>query len=198
VEILVATGNKHKLQEIEEILSDLPVKLKSVYDLPKQLEVEETGNTFAENALIKAQAYFKLSGIPTLADDSGLVVPALNDEPGIHSARFAGEEANYAKNNVLLLEKMINFTEEQRKARFVCTVCFKTKENEWFFTGTTEGLILTELKGEGGFGYDPLFWVPELGKTYAQLSQEEKNRISHRAQALEKFKNFLIEYLKKN
>jgi len=196
-EILVATGNPHKLQEIREILADLPIQLKGIFDLPDQLEVDETGSTFAENAAIKARTYFNMTGLPTLADDSGLQVPALNNEPGIRSARFAGKNANYNQNNALLLKKMRFFTEKQRKARFVCTVCFKTKENEWFFEGITEGFILSELKGDGGFGYDPLFWVPELGKTYAQLSHEEKNKISHRAKALDKFKKFLIEYVKK-
>ena len=195
--ILVATGNKHKLDEIREILADLPVRLIGTFDLPRKIEVEETGRTFAENAALKARAYFELTGLPVLADDSGLEVPALNNAPGIHSARFAGEDANYEKNNALLLKKMEPFSGNERKARFVCTVCFKDKENEWFFTGTTEGLILTSLKGKGGFGYDPLFLVPELGRTYAELSGKEKNKISHRAKALEQFKIFIEDYLKK-
>ena len=196
-EILVATGNKHKLDEIRGILTDLPILLNGTFNLPEKIEVEETGQTFAENAALKARAYFELTGLPVLADDSGLEVPALNNAPGIHSARFAGGEADYDKNNALLLKKMESFTGDERKARFVCTVCFKDKGNEWFFTGITEGLILTELKGQGGFGYDPLFWVPELGKTYAELSRQEKNKISHRAKALEQFKIFLKGYLKK-
>ena len=197
MEILVATGNKHKLEEIAKILGDLPVRLKTVFDLPEKIEVEETGGTFAENAAIKARAYFELSGMPVLADDSGLEVPALNNEPGIYSARYAGEKADYRQNNSLLLERMQGLKGDERKARFVCTVCFKTAEQEWFFTGITEGFILTDLKGQGGFGYDPLFFVPELNKTYAQLSKEEKNRISHRAKALEQFKNFLRSHIKK-
>ncbi len=197
MEILIATGNKHKLQEIAEILADLPLRLKSVHDLPRSLEVEETGRTFRENAALKARAYFSLASMPVLADDSGLEVLALNNEPGIYSARYAGEHANYHQNNRFLLEKMRSLKGDQRKARFVCTVCFKTEEKEWFFTGITEGFILTELKGESGFGYDPLFFVPELNKTYAQLSREEKNRISHRAKALAQFKKFLKTYIKK-
>ena len=197
LKIFIATGNKHKLQEIQEILDDLPIELNSINDLPKKMDVEENGSSFRENAAIKARAYFELTQMPVLADDSGLEVDALNNEPGIHSARYAGEEADYAKNNQLLLKQMKNFEGENRKGRFVCTVCFKTEEGEWFFTGITKGLILDELKGKGGFGYDPLFWIPELKRTYAQLSREEKNKISHRAKALKKFKKFLKDYLKK-
>ncbi|NOX87523.1 MAG: RdgB/HAM1 family non-canonical purine NTP pyrophosphatase [Calditrichaeota bacterium] len=196
MEILVATGNKHKLQEIREILGDLPVTVKSIADLPRKIEVEENGKTFAENAAIKARAYYDLAKMPVMADDSGLEVPALNNQPGIYSARFAGADADYAENNRLLLRRMAHLKKDRRKARFVCTVCFKTEKGEWFFTGITEGLILDELRGEGGFGYDPLFWIPELEQTYAELSPEEKNRISHRARALMKFKTFLKDYFK--
>lgn len=197
MDILIATGNPHKLQEIKGILNQLPVHLIGATELPQSIEVKETGSTFAENAAIKARAYFDLTGMPVLADDSGLEVPALDNMPGIFSARYAGEHANYAKNNQFLLEQMKNLKGDERRARFVCTVCFKTQDEEYFFTGITEGYILDELKGEKGFGYDPLFWLPELKRTYAELSAEEKNRISHRAKALTKFKNFLNTYLKK-
>jgi XTP/dITP diphosphohydrolase len=197
VKILIATGNAHKLSEIRDILSDSGVELLGANDLGLSLEVEENGSTFAENAALKARAFFDAARLPVLADDSGLEVPALNNAPGVYSARYAGEHANYARNNAYLLEQMRGLTGEERKARFVCTVCFKTEEKEWFFTGITEGYILDRLQGEQGFGYDPLFYVPELGRTYAQLSSDEKNRISHRGKALKKFKIFLQEYLKK-
>jgi len=197
VKILIATGNAHKLSEIRDILSDSRVELLGANDLGLSLEVEENGSTFAENAALKARAFFDAARLPVLADDSGLEVPALNNAPGVYSARYAGEHANYARNNAYLLEQMRGLTGEERKARFVCTVCFKTEEKEWFFTGITEGYILDRLQGEQGFGYDPLFYVPELGRTYAQLSSDEKNRISHRGKALKKFKIFLQEYLKK-
>ncbi len=197
MKILIATGNAHKLSEIRDILSDSGVELLGANDLGLSLEVEENGSTFAENAALKARAFFDAARLPVLADDSGLEVPALNNAPGVYSARYAGEHANYARNNAYLLEQMRGLTGEERKARFVCTVCFKTEEKEWFFTGITEGYILDRLQGEQGFGYDPLFYVPELGRTYAQLSSDEKNRISHRGKALKKFKIFLQEYLKK-
>jgi len=197
MKILIATANKHKLKEITEILNDLPIDLISIDQLPQQIEVEETGNTFEENARLKAEAYFKLSGLPTLADDSGLEVPALNNEPGVRSARYAGEQANYLKNNLLLLERMKNLKGSNRRAQFRCVVCFKTNKGEWFFEGKTSGMIITGFKGQGGFGYDPLFYIPELGKTYAELSAEEKNKISHRGLALKEFKPFLKRYLKK-
>ncbi len=197
MKILIATGNAHKLSEIRDILSDSRVELLGANDLGLSLEVEENGSTFAENAALKARAFFDAARLPVLADDSGLEVPALNNAPGVYSARYAGEHANYARNNAYLLEQMRGLTGEERKARFVCTVCFKTEEKEWFFTGITEGYILDRLQGEQGFGYDPLFYVPELGRTYAQLSSDEKNRISHRGKALKKFKIFLQEYLKK-
>jgi len=197
MKIMVATGNKHKLEEIQQILDDLPVKLLTINDLPQQIEVEETGLTFQENARLKADAYFQLSGLPTLADDSGLEVPALNNEPGVRSARYAGQAADYLKNNLLLLERMKELKGKDRKAYFRCVVCFKTDQGEWFFEGKTEGVILEDSRGNGGFGYDPLFYLPEMGKTYAELSPEEKNKISHRGLALEKFRDFLEKYLEK-
>ncbi len=197
MKILIATGNKHKREEIQQILNGLDVELISIDQLPESIEVEETGETFTENARLKAEAYFELTGLPALADDSGLEVPALNNEPGVRSARYAGENADYLKNNQLLLERMKGFAPSERKARFRCVVCFKTAEGEWFFEGITEGEILQEFRGSGGFGYDPLFYVSALKKTYAELTPEEKNRISHRGLALKKFKNFLKEYLKK-
>ncbi len=197
MKIFVATGNTHKLEEIRTILKGLPVELVDVNSLAEKIEVEETGATFAENAQIKARAYFERVKMPVLADDSGLEVPALNNEPGVFSARYAGENATYSENNRLLLQRMQGLKNGKRKARFVCTVCFKDEQNEWLFEGTTEGVILEQLKGKGGFGYDPLFYVPHLGKTYAEMGSAEKNKLSHRARALEKFKIFLKEYLKK-
>ena len=197
MKILIATGNKHKLTEIQQLLRDLPIQIITPAQLHQHLQVAETGKTFKENAHLKAQAYFEVSHLPTLADDSGLEVPALHNEPGVLSARYAGEQANYLKNNLLLLERMHGLKGEQRIAYFRCIVCFKTQQGEWFFEGKTKGLILEEFRGQEGFGYDPLFYIPELGKTYAQLKQEEKNKISHRGLALEKFKAFLQNYLKK-
>ena len=197
MKILVATGNKHKLGEIQQILDGLELELISIDQLPESIEVEETGDTFAENARLKAEAYFELTELPVLADDSGLEVPALNNEPGVRSARYAGEDADYLKNNLLLLERMKSLDQSDRKAYFRCVVCFKTLDGEWFFEGRTEGEILTGFRGTRGFGYDPLFYIPSLKKTYAELTPEEKNKISHRGLALKNFKKFIKDYLKK-
>jgi XTP/dITP diphosphohydrolase len=169
----------------------MPLKLKSLNDYSGYPDVVEDGNTFEENARKKARAYFEFSGIPTFADDSGLVVPALNGEPGVHSARYAGEQANYVDNNRLLIENIRNIPKDKREGRFVCTICYIDGDHEEFITGTVSGKILDQLQGTGGFGYDPLFYIPKLGKTFAELSMEEKNRISHRGQAMALFKEFL-------
>lgn len=169
----------------------MPLQLKSLNDYSDYPDVVEDGKTFEENARKKARAYFEYSGIPTFADDSGLIVPALNSEPGVHSARYAGEQANYTANNRLLIEKIKNIPANKRNGRFVCTICYIDENHEEFITGTSAGIILDHLTGTKGFGYDPLFFVPELGKTFAELSMEEKNKISHRGRAMVMFKAFL-------
>ena len=151
----------------------------------------EDGTTFEENARKKARAYFEYSGIPTFADDSGLVVPELNGEPGVLSARYAGEQSNYSANNHLLIEKIKNIPTDKREGKFICTICYIDETHEELITGTSTGIILDRLQGTNGFGYDPLFYVPSLGKTFAELSIDEKNQISHRGRAMIIFREFL-------
>ncbi len=189
--LIVATGNLHKMEEMHSFLDGLPILLKSMKDFAKFPDIEETGQTFEENVKIKARICFDFFKQPVLADDSGLEVLALDNEPGVYSARYAGPGANDQDNNRFLLHKMKGLQGEKRKARFVCTLCYKDRQIEKIFTGTTEGMILEEYKGRQGFGYDPLFYIPEIGKTYAQLSTEQKNAFSHRGKALRKLVHFL-------
>ncbi|QQR79460.1 MAG: XTP/dITP diphosphatase [Deltaproteobacteria bacterium] len=191
--LLVATTNSGKLLEMSHYLQG--IQLKSLKDFSQSSNiptVEETGKTFLENALIKAHAYAAFSGLTTLADDSGLVVESLGGAPGIYSARYAGEDTNDADNRKKLLFEMKDIPQKKRQASFVCALALydpDTQKSECF-EGRVEGEILFEERGENGFGYDSLFFVPSLGKTTAQLSLEEKNRISHRGQALQKLKQY--------
>lgn len=189
--LLAATSNQHKLVEIANTLADIPLQLKCLNEYSNYPQVNEDGSTFEENARKKARAYFEYSGLPTFADDSGLVVPALNGEPGVHSARYAGEKANYADNNRLLLEKIKSIPVDKREGQFICTICYIDEKYQECITGVSAGIILDRLQGTKGFGYDPLFYVPELGKTYAELLMEEKNLISHRGRAMILFREFL-------
>lgn len=192
--LMAATTNNHKINEIRPFFEDRLVELKSLADFKDFPEIIEDGNSFEENAAIKARAVFEEFNLPVFADDSGLVVPALDNAPGIYSARYAGPGSDYHQNNLLLLKNIQSLKNEDRLARFVCTVCYKDSSDELFFTGTAEGRILDSFKGEGGFGYDPLFFFPKLNKTFAQLSMQEKNKHSHRGKAVRK----LIEYLDNN
>jgi len=202
-EILVATGNPGKIAEIGAML-DAEVRWLSLADLPPMAEIAEDGLTFAENARKKAAGYAKATGLWTLADDSGLVVDALGGAPGVKSARFSGEKPkdadrtlidhrNIAKTLVLLK----GIPEEKRTARFVCRLCLANPERILIETeGTLEGLITDREIGQNGFGYDPIFFVPHLKKTVAQLTAEEKNAISHRGKAIRELKPLLDEMLK--
>jgi len=189
--LILASKNEHKVTEILPLIGNRPIEIKSLATFKHFPEIKEDGHTFSENAAVKAQAVFNFFKQPVIADDSGLEVAALKGAPGIYSARYAGAQGNYLQNNLLLLENMQSLIGEQRRARFVCTICFKTKEQETYFTGITEGYILQEFRGESGFGYDPLFFIPELNKTYAQLSLTEKNEWSHRGKAVRKLLYYL-------
>ena len=194
--ILIASNNKHKISEIKSVLSSLPkITFYSPEDLNINIDVVEDGNTLEENALIKARQIYSFSKMPTLSDDTGLFVDALNGEPGVYSARYAGENATYDDNCVKLLSALKDVTENKRSSRFESVICFYVNENEYyFFKGICNGNIIKEGRGENGFGYDPLF-VPEGSiKTFAELSDEEKNKISHRALALQKFRDFSTSY----
>lgn len=197
-QILIASTNRHKVEEIEKIFDFPDIEFLSLSTYKGIPEAVEDGNTFEENALIKAKHYYKLTQNPVIADDSGLVVPALNGEPGIHSARYAGEQSAYKKNNALLLSRMHHLTGDQRFAYFVCVIVYFDGNNIVVSEGRAEGMIIDHLRGNGGFGYDPLFYYPEAGKTFAEMDAEEKNKVSHRSRALHGLYEKLIKHLDKS
>ncbi len=185
---VLASNNAHKLKEIREILKDYFEEIYSLKDLGIDIEIEENGTTFLENALIKARTICEMTSLPTIADDSGLEVEALGGAPGIYSARFAGEPCNDENNNQLLLSKLHALEQTQkpnRNARFVSVVAICYPDHSYKYgEGWVSGHILDEYRGYNGFGYDPLFYCDELGKTFAQADMSEKNTVSHRARAL--------------
>ncbi len=187
IKLLIATRNEGKLREYEQLLAGLPMTLTFLSRERILGEVEETGETFSQNAILKAEEYARISGLLTLADDSGLEVDALGGEPGIHSARYAGPGASDEERYQLLLERMQNVPREERVARFRCVIAAAEPAGRVHTTeGTYEGLIAFSPQGERGFGYDPIFYLPECDKTMAQLPPEVKNRISHRARAAQR------------
>ncbi len=185
MKLVLATRNKGKIREMSELLSPVGVEVLSLDSFPGVPEVEEDGDTFQANAVKKAMSVSLHTGEISLADDSGLEVDYLGGAPGVHSARFAGEGRDDWENNEKLLRLMKNVPPEKRTARFKCVVALATPEGQFYTAeGACEGVIGTEPRGEGGFGYDPLFFVPEYDKTFAELDLETKNRISHRGRAL--------------
>jgi len=187
MKIVLATNNKHKIEEIKDILSDPKLEILTLNDFKDFPKIEETGKTLEENAILKARAAHRFTQLISLADDSGLEVDALDGAPGVLSSRFAGENCSYKDNNLKLLSLMKDIPWEKRWATFVCVVAIaKDLDNIKTLRGEVRGIITTQESGEKGFGYDPVFYLPQLGKTFAQLSFEEKNKISHRAKAFEK------------
>jgi len=190
MKVILASQNQHKLVELSAILSQLgfEIALESEYGL--HVDVDETGTTFEENSLLKAEAVMKASGMPVLADDSGLMVDALDGAPGVHSARYGpkGHDGTDDERIAFLLENMKEVPEAARTAKFVCVITCRWPDGRRIVArGECPGQILFAPKGTGGFGYDPVFYLPELEKTYAELAPEEKNAISHRARALQAF-----------
>lgn len=197
--IIFATANEGKMREVREILSDLNYEIVSMKEAGIKLHIEENGTSFEENAVIKAKAIMELTKEIVLADDSGLEVDYLNKEPGIYSARFLGEDTSYQIKNQYILDKLLKVPQEQRTARFVCAIACATADGIIVTKrATIEGRIAQEAAGENGFGYDPIFYVPEYQCTTAELTMEQKNQISHRAKALIKIKPFLKELEKKD
>ena len=192
IEILFATSNAGKAKEVQAMFSDLDVDAKTLREEGIDIEIEENGQTFAENALIKAKAIAGMTDKIVLADDSGLVVDYLNGEPGIYSARYMGEDTSYDIKNARILERMEGVPDDQRTARFVCAMAAIMPGGEVICTeGIMEGLIGYEMKGTNGFGYDPIFYLPEYGMTSSEISPEKKNEISHRGKALRKMQDEL-------
>ena len=191
--IIFATGNAGKMREIREILADFGGEMLSMKEAGISTDAEENGASYEENALIKARAVAEKAGdAVVLADDSGLEIDALGGEPGIYSARYLGEDTSYRVKNANLIERLAGVPEEKRTARFVCAIAAVLPDGRELVTkAAVEGRIGYEEKGEGGFGYDPIFYVPEFGRTTAELSEEEKNQISHRGKALRLMKEEL-------
>ncbi|MGC8838060.1 MAG: XTP/dITP diphosphatase [Anaerolineae bacterium] len=192
MKLLIATHNPGKVRELRALLGDLPLELTWPGELGLDLQVEESGASFEENARLKALAYARASGLWTLADDSGLEVDALGGAPGVHSARYGGPGASDVDRYRLLLERMAGVPEGQRQARFRCVVALASPQGQvWTAEGRVEGVVAREPRGENGFGYDPVFYMPDLGCTMAELPQEQKNRLSHRARAVEAIRPLL-------
>ena len=192
--IVFATANEGKVKEIKEILKDFPIEVVSMKEMGITADIEEDGTTFEENSLIKARAISKLTGLPALADDSGLEVDYLNGEPGIYSARYLGRDTDYDYKNNYIINKLSEAQDKERSARFVCVISLVLPDGREFVErGVVEGLIGYEQKGENGFGYDPIFYLPEYSKTSAELSPEEKNKISHRGKALSAMKKLIMD-----
>lgn len=195
-EVIVATGNAGKLQEMKDILAPLDLQVRSMREAGIEREVEETGTTFEENAMLKAKGIRGLTDSIIIADDSGLEIDALNGEPGIYSSRYLGKDVSYDVKNAELIRRLTGVPDEKRTARFVCAVAVILPDGRDFTVrGEMEGRIGYEIIGENGFGYDPIFYLPEYGMTSAQISPEEKNRISHRGKALAKMVEKLREML---
>ncbi|MBT0662877.1 XTP/dITP diphosphatase [Geobacter pelophilus] len=191
-QLLIATSNRGKFCEFSELLSNQVTELFSLADFPQMILPPETGETFEENAIIKASYAARETGIPTIADDSGLEVNYLGGRPGVHSARFAGEAATDQENNKKLLYELANINHEERTARFSCCIAFCSPDGTCAtFTGQLAGSIIEQPRGNNGFGYDPLFLVTGYNKTLAELDMSIKNRISHRAEAFRRFTNYL-------
>jgi XTP/dITP diphosphohydrolase len=192
MELLFASQNPHKLSEVKAILSELPIQITGLAELFDYTEVEENGNSFRENAFLKSSYFYNKYKKPIFGDDSGLIVPALNGEPGIYSARYGGEHGNHYLNNLCLLKNME--TVKDRGAYFLTVICYIDSNGQaHFFEGHLNGEIAYEITGENGFGYDPVFLLPKYGKTLAELGTERKNQLSHRFMALKQ----LVKYLKK-
>lgn len=194
--IVFATGNEGKMREVRLILKDLGLPVLSMKEAGVSLDIEENGTTFAENAMIKARAVWEKTGGIVLADDSGLVVDYLGGEPGVYSARYLGEDTSYEIKNQAIIDRLADAKEEERTARFVSAIAAVLPDGSELVTeGKVEGLIAHEPAGNGGFGYDPIFYLPEYGVTSAEIPIEKKNEISHRGKALEAMKIKLRERL---
>jgi XTP/dITP diphosphohydrolase len=196
MDLVIATSNQHKLKEFKTLLKGFPLTILSLKDFPDIPAVVEDGKSFYENALKKALTVARHTDKITVADDSGIEVDALDGKPGVYSARFAGEDATDEANNTKLLKELEGVSSDKRGACFKCVLVIAQPDGETAFVeGACRGTIIHEARGEYGFGYDPLFLVPEYDKTFSEITPEEKNKISHRARALEKLLKILPQYL---
>ena len=185
--LLIATRNAGKLEEISRLIAGAPIQTVSLADVGVDREVDETGETFEANSTLKASTYARLSGLPTLADDSGLEVDALGGEPGVRSSRYAGDDATDADRVAFLLGRLQNEGRGPWRARFRCVIAIAWRHDDVeLHAGVCEGMVIDTPRGSNGFGYDPVFLIPDLGRTMAELSPAEKNRVSHRGMAVRK------------
>lgn len=192
--MIFATGNEGKMKEIRMILADMGMEILSMKEAGVNADIVEDGTTFEENALIKARTVAEVSGLPAMADDSGLEVDHMDKAPGIYSARFLGEDTSYRIKNQYIIDQLAEVEGDARSARFVCAIALALPDGRSFTTrATVEGVIAYEERGSEGFGYDPIFYLPEYGKTTAELTPEEKNVISHRGKALRQMKAIMEE-----
>jgi XTP/dITP diphosphohydrolase len=195
--LIFATGNEGKMKEVRMIMADLGYEILSMKEAGIEADIDENGSTFEENALIKARAISKMAGCLVLADDSGLEVDYMDKAPGIYSARFLGEDTSYAIKNKYIMDKLEGVPDEKRTARFVCAIAAVFPDGaEYTRRGTIEGIIGYEERGENGFGYDPIFYLPDRKMTTAELSPEDKNAISHRGNALRQIKEVIKQHAK--
>jgi len=195
LQIVLATHNRGKMEEMSAILGHLPFELLALDAFPEIGDIPETGNTLKENAFIKAEIVHRLTGLPALADDTGLEVDALNGAPGIYSARYAGADATFDDNYQKMLKELHGIPVEKRTARFRTVIAFVNGGEKECVEGVAEGRIIEEKRGIGGFGYDPIFYYPPLRKTFAELDSVEKNSISHRGKALRNFCGILEKWI---
>lgn len=196
--VIIATKNKGKAREFESLFHPKGYKVLTLLDVEDAIDVEETGETFEENAILKAEAIAKEFGRLVIGDDSGLIVDALDGRPGVYSARYAGEEKNDAANTAKVLSELEGVPESERTARFYCALALSSPHQPTItVSGSVEGLIAKQPSGENGFGYDPVFYVKDKGRTMAELSSDEKNAISHRANALKALEQNLAEFLER-
>ena len=196
MKIILATHNRDKEKELQKSLKGLNIEICSLFDFPEIGDIEETGTTLLENSLLKARTVFNITGIPAIADDTGLEVSFLNGAPGVYSARYAGDNVSYQENVTKLLNELDGVPSDKRLARFRTVVTYIDKNEELWAEGYIDGVISETIIGDSGFGYDPVFFVPHIGKTFAELSSDEKNKISHRGIALQKLRKILINVLK--
>jgi XTP/dITP diphosphohydrolase len=198
LKVIIATKNAGKAKEFVKMFEPYNIEVKTLLDFPEFAEIEETGETFEENAILKAETVCAQLGIMAIADDSGIMVDTLDGRPGIYSARFAGVEKDDEANNDKLLEELKNVPEDERTARYYCALAFASPNHRTITVhDTCEGVILSERRGTNGFGYDPLFYLPERGKAMAEITAQEKNEISHRAKALRKLEKYLSQVFSK-
>ena len=196
MQLVLATNNEDKIREIKHLLDDLPVTVLTRDDFLEFPDVEETGATLEENALLKASTIAKFCNLPALADDSGLEVDALNGAPGVYSSRYAGEDATYADNNRKLIQRLQGLPREKRTARFRCVIAIDWADGaKDTIEGVAEGYITEDTAGREGFGYDPVFFYPPEGKRFSEMTLEEKNLVSHRGRALQKARDMIINHL---